>query len=382
MTRRVTRVLHTTLDSSFRGGAETYLRALMGESVHHGVESTVFDLRLPTPHGSFDLKQVRSLLERVREFEPHIIHCHLYWGELVGAMIAPFLTCPLISTKYSLAPTPTQQPSSKSPSSNTQSVLNAFGLMPTELRLSHYADLVTTASEAVRDSYMMLGVDASKLTVIRTAHLTRRQILEGASRRHQYPFDDHSGVSLLAAARLEPEKGISDLLRAVAICRSDGRVAIRDCTVLGDGSCKDDLIQLSVELGVKDIVRFVGSQSQEECFAAMTRSDLVVVPSRSEGLSLVAQEAMAVGCPVVGTDCGGLHEVTGERSALVAPGDAAALAAAIEIVVGRPRRERWFDPHAHMRILSTFNVERSVVQTLAAYETACDVIALGSSRGA
>ena len=56
----------------------------------------------------------------------------------------------------------------------------------------------------------------------------------------------------------------------------------------------------------------------------------LAVPSRSEGFGLPALEAMARGCPVVASSAGALPEVIGDAGLLVAPGDADALAAALD----------------------------------------------------
>jgi glycosyltransferase involved in cell wall biosynthesis len=66
---------------------------------------------------------------------------------------------------------------------------------------------------------------------------------------------------------------------------------------------------------------------------------MIVVPSRAESMPYVVLEAIAAGMPVVATDVGGIPEIFGpDSSALVPPGDAAALARAIEAALADPRR--------------------------------------------
>jgi len=60
---------------------------------------------------------------------------------------------------------------------------------------------------------------------------------------------------------------------------------------------------------------------------------VLAVPSRSEGFGLPALEAMARGCPVVASDAGALPEVVGDGGLLVKPGDADALADALQRIL-------------------------------------------------
>ena len=73
-------------------------------------------------------------------------------------------------------------------------------------------------------------------------------------------------------------------------------------------------------------------------------ADLVVNPSRSEGLPNVVLEALSVHTPVVATEVGGVSEVieAGRSGWLVPPGDPGALAAAIGDALDDPARARAF----------------------------------------
>ncbi|MBX5454431.1 MAG: glycosyltransferase family 4 protein [Acidobacteriia bacterium] len=78
-------------------------------------------------------------------------------------------------------------------------------------------------------------------------------------------------------------------------------------------------------------VRLAGYRPHEDVLAAMARVAIVVVPSRwPEPFGLTALEAMASGAAVIASEAGALPEVTGHAALLVRPGDAEALAAAIE----------------------------------------------------
>ena len=99
--------------------------------------------------------------------------------------------------------------------------------------------------------------------------------------------------------------------------------------MVGDGPEKPGAEKLTRELGLERDVLFLGNQDCME--ELLPLADVFLLPSSSESFGLVALEAMACGTPVVATRVGGLQTVvTSESGVLVPPGDAEALAHAIE----------------------------------------------------
>ena len=89
-------------------------------------------------------------------------------------------------------------------------------------------------------------------------------------------------------------------------------------------------------LGIADRVAFSEPMPTREAFAT---ARMIVVPSRAESMPYVVLEAIAAGMPIIATDVGGIPEIFGPAAgALVPPGDAAALAAAIDAALADPRR--------------------------------------------
>ena len=100
--------------------------------------------------------------------------------------------------------------------------------------------------------------------------------------------------------------------------------------IVGDGPERARLEARSSRLRLGSYIRFLGQVSDVD--VVYRNLDLVVLPSRSEGLQNTLLEAMQADVPVVATAVGGVPEVVGPSSAarLVAPGSTVALAEAIE----------------------------------------------------
>ena len=86
-------------------------------------------------------------------------------------------------------------------------------------------------------------------------------------------------------------------------------------------------------------VVFPGPLGLDAIQALYRRADLFVFPTRADTFPLVILEAMAYRCPIVATPVGGIpYQVEGAEALLVPPGDAVALASAIETVLGDEAR--------------------------------------------
>ncbi|WP_295447420.1 glycosyltransferase [uncultured Thiodictyon sp.] len=139
---------------------------------------------------------------------------------------------------------------------------------------------------------------------------------------------------ICAAGRLQRQKDFPTLIRAFARVRSQ-----RNCRllILGEGNARAGLTALIAELGLTGQVDLVGFQANPYPFLA--RADLFVLSSAWEGSPNVLTEAMALGVPVVATDCpSGPAELLdgGRYGPLVPVGDVAALAAAMAATLEQP----------------------------------------------
>jgi glycosyltransferase involved in cell wall biosynthesis len=123
-------------------------------------------------------------------------------------------------------------------------------------------------------------------------------------------------------------KGPDVALRAVACCVRRGwnlRLALA-----GEGRCRRYLDRLAAGLGLAGRVDFLGALPPGPAVDQyLDRLDLYLQPSRTEGLPRALVEAMARGCPAIGSAAGGIPELL-DAEALVPPGQAAALSVRIE----------------------------------------------------
>jgi glycosyltransferase involved in cell wall biosynthesis len=134
--------------------------------------------------------------------------------------------------------------------------------------------------------------------------------------------------TILAVGRLEPEKGFDTLLPAFAELVHKRGLDL-NLLILGDGEERARLEELARRLEVSDRVFMPGFQDNPYPFFAP--AEVFVLSSRWEGLGLVLLEAMALGLPVISTDCPhGPREITkgGRCGILVPPDNVAALAEA------------------------------------------------------
>ena len=128
------------------------------------------------------------------------------------------------------------------------------------------------------------------------------------------------------SGRLTGCKSPDVVLHAVALVGASGtRCSLR---WIGGGQHLAAMERYAARLGIADRVRFEGQQPADRVAGELRRADLFVLASRTEGLPRALIEAMAAGLPCIGTRVGGIPELLDDE-ALVAPGDAEALAARI-----------------------------------------------------
>lgn len=218
--------------------------------------------------------------------------------------------------------------------------------------------LVGISRGVVEDAQRLTGLPDSRLRVIPNPVVTPELLRRGAEEVRE-PWLAEATPVVLGVGRLTRQKDFATLVRAFAVVQ-----AARPCRLLlvGEGEERGALTGLVEGLGLADTVRLVGYQ--ENPYAYMARASVVVLSSLWEGLGNVLVEALALGTPVVATDCpSGPAEVLagGRYGRLVSPGDAREMAAAILATLADPL------PGALLRqAAAPYAVERSAGEYLRA----------------
>lgn len=211
-----------------------------------------------------------------------------------------------------------------------------------------WADGIVAVSQGVaKDLASMTAIPLERIQVIYNPVISPK-LLESAKESVEHPwFALGEPPVILGVGKLEKQKDFPNLIRAFAQVR---RVRQARLVILGWGPQpgRSQIENLVEELGLKDDVDMPGHVKNP--FAYMSRASVFVLSSAWEGLPTVLIEAMAVGVPVVSTDCeSGPSEIldNGKYGSLTPVGDSNALAEAILSTLSRKSDKvalSWLDP--------------------------------------
>src|SRR6266516_2027504 len=159
------------------------------------------------------------------------------------------------------------------------------------------ADLVICQSDYMMENLIrQFGLARNK--VVRIYNPVDIDSISALAESEPNPFSD-AGPNLVAAGRLSYEKGFDLLLRCMPILRQ--AIPSISVTLVGDGPDLAALKAAQQELRLESCVRFVGIRHNPYPF--LKHGELLVLPSRTEALPNVVLEAIALGTPVVATNC-------------------------------------------------------------------------------
>lgn len=326
MTVRIAHVISTV---DVVGGAERVMTALTDAGRERGFDQLVLNpfgqqdselarfLSVPFRAKPSDAAGIAALWRWLRheltEFDPHIVHVHLFHASVAVAAIprARSRSVRVLSHHHGAALTF---------EGRVKPLLDRWA--------GRRFDRVVAVSDSVRDHLIRsYGYSPECITTIRNGW-------QGNPRARA---DHRPNRSLISVGNLRREKGHSTLLRAFAEIPDSNRYTL---VLVGDGPMRGELEDLAAELGIRERVHFSGAV--DDVWPVLAEADLLVLPSLYEALGTVVMEAMASGLPVVASRVGGVPELVeeGVTGLLVPPGDHSLLAAALGELLADPQRCR------------------------------------------
>jgi glycosyltransferase involved in cell wall biosynthesis len=224
--------------------------------------------------------------------------------------------------------------------------------------------LITVSHALAKHCGSRLDVSEEKIRIIHNGvALPREPFTVTDARKFLGVASDRFVIGTIS--RLIYEKGVSFLLDAfhtLLRCGYD-----MDLVIIGDGPERDKLERMAARIDTKGRIRFLGHVPDAVRF--LRGFDLCVIPSLQEGFGLVAAESMLAGVPLIATFVGGLEEVVqdGETGLLVQPGDACALAKAVERMYMDPPLKRQLAMKGKEYATAYFTVSKMLQETLEVY---------------
>ena len=305
------RVLHVIPDLTL-GGAERFVLELARWQKHSGTAiprlcvfgspgtsmaaegerlGAVF-LRARKVNAPFRTSTLRRLMKVSREFQPDVLHSHLWPAALAGAVVSQMLRLKHVVHIQDTRPFLRSQD------------------MKSRLRRHLYRNLLSRSnaryiavSRCARDfTASPMRINEREIEVIPNG--INPEVFDSPPNTEQRATR-RTGVVIGAAGRLVPDKGFEDLIVAVgALCREFPRLVLK---IAGSGSHLSVLQQLATRTGMSPHIQWLGRVDDMKTF--YSGCDLFVLPSRGhEGMPIVVLEAMASGVPVVATRCAGVDE--------------------------------------------------------------------------
>jgi glycosyltransferase involved in cell wall biosynthesis len=206
----------------------------------------------------------------------------------------------------------------------------------TGMRLFYpHTDHIVAVSDGVcADIKSITGMPPSRVTTVANPVISD-ELMEKSREAVNHPwFTDSNEPTILGVGRLTEQKDFTTLIRAFALVRERSACKL---VILGEGRQREQLKDLISSLGLNNDVFLPGFEPNP--YAWITASSLFVLSSKWEGSPNVLTESLALGTPVVSTDCrSGPKEILqdGKYGKLVAVGDFKGLAEAMVRTLEQP----------------------------------------------
>jgi len=301
-----------------RGHSVTPVGPIRGEGWLSGrLRSLGFDRRTFHLRRPLDPVCLFELTRMLRELRVDVVHSHEFTMAVYGGAAARWLGVPHVVTLH-----------------GNESVMEVWRRRAA-LRWSFRSSraFVAVSDHGRTQMQVRLGLPEGAVRVIPNGVPVREG--ERELTRRKLGVDDDE-VLILTVGNLRRRKGHAVLLEALAELQRSGCGAPFQLAVAGDGRQRENLTQLTRELGLGDRVHLLGHRDDIPDLQAA--SDIFAMPSYWEGMPLAILEAMIIGKAIVASNVGGIPEMlrAGESGLLVPAGDPLALASALRELIEDP----------------------------------------------
>jgi glycosyltransferase involved in cell wall biosynthesis len=273
--------------------------------------------------------RLRRLLLGSERFD--LVHAHIYASAIAAAIATSGTGIPLVITEH------------------TEASWQTWRARWASRWVYRRAERMIAVSTPIRRRLIERdGVHPDLITIVPNAVVSAPE-----ARSEEPPTGLRERPLVGVVARLQPEKGVANFLKAAV--RVAPQFPEAHFVIAGDGPLRQELVALAEDLGLRDRVHFLGFRS--DASALMGSLDVLVVPSLTEGSPLVTLEAMAAGVPVVASAVGGIPDQVrhGKEGLLVPPGDTGAMGDAIVALLRDPARARSLGEAGRRRATSEFS---------------------------
>jgi glycosyltransferase involved in cell wall biosynthesis len=310
--------------------------SLMDRATRHGYRVEVLDAMRRSVLPFKDWHTYRRLAARFREIRPDVVHTHSSKAGIIGRRAAHKAGVPMIvHTIHGLAFT----------ASTSRIVNNAYRLA--EKTTAPITTKIVCVADAMRDQSLAAHVGRPGQYVTVYSGMQTQPFLNPPAPREQVRrqlglADEHIAVGTIA--RLFHLKGHDDLLDiAPALCRKHPNLR---WLWVGDGLLRQDFERRIAAMGLQDRFILTGLVPPTKVPELTNAMDILVHPSRREGLARALPQGALARCPVITYDIDGNREglIDGTTGFLLPPFDKSRLAQSLEALLTNPdQRHRMGD---------------------------------------
>lgn len=362
------KILYVITRANEIGGAQTHLRDMIAALTndHHQVELIVGEhgalvdevlalnvhvhivpelVREISP--SKDIKSAKIIRKIIKQYSPDVIGLHSSKAGIVGRLAAIGLNVPVVFTVHGWS--------------------FANGVNANKRRLYVFIEKLFSN---ITDEIITVSAQDKELAIAHNVANNERQtvIHNGIPLKNNvsHVYSDKNPVRLISVARFSEQKDHESLLKALSKVKSK-RWSL---TLVGKGPKLDEVKNLSVELGISEMITFTGERLDVDTLLA--ESDIFILISNWEGFPISILEAMREGLPVLASDVGGVSEsvIDGKTGYLVPRGDVDAIVNKLSELLDNTALRSQYGQAGKQFFLANFSFSAMYNKTLSLYEKA------------